>query len=214
MLQTYGNKIYQCCEWILRLSYLNLIWILFTLVGFVIMGIFPATVSAFAIARRWVQGDTDVPLFRTFAHTYKTEFWKSQILGFLSLFIGGALALYIYILNSQAAIIFVILKSLAFLLFFIFIWTMIFVFPMFVHYKLSFYQFIKNTLFVTILNPIVTILSILGLVLFAVIVGKFPGLIPVFGISAPVLWITFHTQRAFKRIEEKKVSAETVIAGK
>ncbi|MBM7621213.1 putative membrane protein YesL [Bacillus tianshenii] len=206
MIQTYANKLYECCEWIMKLAYLNLLWILFTLAGVVVLGIFPATVATFTVARKWVQGESDIPIFRTFFHSYKAEFWKSQILGFITLIIGVALALYIYIFSSQTAMLAVILKSVAFLLFFVYIWILVFVFPMFVHYKLDVYSYVKNTVFVTIMNPVPTLFCIFGMALFGLILGYLPGLIVVFGISAPVFWITLHTQRVFRKLEEKQLS--------
>lgn len=211
MVKTYANKIYQLCEWILRLGYLNLLWVLFTLAGLIIFGWFPATTAAFAVARKWVNGESDTPVFRTFVSSFKIEFWKSQVLGLVFLVTGIVLYLYVIFFDSRNSMIFTGLKTFTICLFFVYVMTLVFIFPMFVHYKMSFYEYIKNTIFVSMLNPIPTIFSISGLLLTVFIMGKFPGLIPFFSISTPVLWITINTQRVFKKIEAKRLNFESTV---
>lgn len=199
-----SSRLYQLCEWILRLAYLNILWILFSIAGLIIFGVFPATTAAFTVARRWVNGESDLPLFRTFVDSYKKEFWKSQVLG-LFLFVSGlALYMYVGILDSQHSIIFTVLKYLIIVVFFVYMMILINIFPIFVHYKLSIYQYIKSTIFVALLNPITTIVSLIGVIIMTMILLKFQGLMLFFSISGPVLWITFITQKAFKKIEAKR----------
>jgi uncharacterized membrane protein YesL len=207
----YANKLYQLCEWILRLAYLNLLWVLFTLAGFILFGLFPATTAAFAVTRKWVNGEQDSSVFRTFVSSFKMEFWKSQVLGYLFVSTGIVLYLYVVFFNSQSSIIFTGLKTFTILISVVYVMTLVFIFPVFVHYKMSFYEYIKNTLFVTMLNPIASIFSLSGLLLMVVIMGKFPGLIPFFSISGPVLWITINTQRSFKKIEAKRMNVESTV---
>ncbi|MEH6993203.1 YesL family protein [Neobacillus drentensis] len=211
MGKTYANKLYQLCEWILRLAYLNLLWVLFTLSGLILFGLFPATTAAFAVTRKWVNGEQDSSVFRTFVSSFKMEFWKSQVLGFLFVCTGFVLYLYVVFFNSQSSIISTGLKTFTIILSVVYLMTLVFIFPVFVHYKMSFYEYIKNTLFVSMLNPIASIFSLSGLLLMGVIMVKFPGLIPFFSISGPVLWITINTQKAFKKIEAKRVNVESTV---
>src|SRR5690625_1946818 len=77
---------YTLANWIMRLAYVNILWIAFSLVGIIILGFFPATIGMFTVIRKWIQGDGDIPIFTTFWATYKKEFLKSNLLGlFLSL---------------------------------------------------------------------------------------------------------------------------------
>ncbi|WP_078382470.1 YesL family protein [Sutcliffiella halmapala] len=199
-----SSRIYQLCEWILRLAYLNLLWILFSIAGLIIFGVFPATTAAFTVARRWVNGESDMPLFRTFVDSYKKEFWKSQVLGLFLLVIGSALYMYVGILDAQPSIIFTVLKYLIIVVFFVYVIVLVYIFPVFVHYKLTIYEYIKSTIFLALLNPITTIVSLIGVIMMTFILLKFQGLMLFFSISGPVLWITFITQRTFKKIEAKR----------
>src|SRR5690625_362565 len=82
------GSIYRGSEWIMRLAYLNILWIAFSLMGLVVFGLFPATVSMFAVTRKWVMGDTEIPIFKTFWASYKTEFKQANIVGYIILVIG------------------------------------------------------------------------------------------------------------------------------
>ncbi|WP_084028990.1 YesL family protein [Bacillus sp. J33] len=62
----------------MRLVYLNLLWIAFSLLGIVLFGFFPATAAMFSVVRKWIMGETDVRVFKEFWQTYRKEFWKAN----------------------------------------------------------------------------------------------------------------------------------------
>src|SRR5690625_6342583 len=55
---------YTLANWIMRLAYVNILWIAFSLVGIIILGFFPATIGMFTVIRKWIQGDGDIPIFK------------------------------------------------------------------------------------------------------------------------------------------------------
>ena len=81
MMNLFSGALYRIMVWITRLAYLHLLWILFTLAGAVIFGLFPSTTAMFAIVRDWLNGKTDRNLFSIFWIYFKAEFWKSNRLG-------------------------------------------------------------------------------------------------------------------------------------
>ncbi len=107
---------YRISEWIMRLSVINLLWI-FCAIPFFFLGIlllnstteqmvyqtlflmavvspftlFPSTAAMFSVARKWVTGDEDVPLFKTFFRGYKSNFVQAMIGGFIYLLFGAIL---------------------------------------------------------------------------------------------------------------------------
>lgn len=62
---------YRFAVWITRFAYLNLLWIAFSLVGLGVVGFFPATAAMFAVVRKWVHGEKDIPVFQVFGKTIK-----------------------------------------------------------------------------------------------------------------------------------------------
>lgn len=77
-LNGFVGVLYRTSEWIMRLVYLNLLWIAFSLLGIVLFGFFPATAAMFSVVRKWIMGETDVRVFKEFWQTYRKEFWKSN----------------------------------------------------------------------------------------------------------------------------------------
>src|SRR3954453_4511011 len=73
--------IYTVCDWIWKIALVNILWILFTLTGFIVFGIMPATVALFTVVRKWTMKESDIPIFPNFFQTYKKEFLKANIVG-------------------------------------------------------------------------------------------------------------------------------------
>ncbi|MFJ5624653.1 YesL family protein [Peribacillus loiseleuriae] len=82
------NNIYIVCDWIIRLLYLNLLWVFFTIAGLVIAGIFPATVAMFSILKGWLQEGKNERVFKSFWKVYKEEFGRANRLGIIVLIIS------------------------------------------------------------------------------------------------------------------------------
>ena len=84
-----SSAFYSFFEWVTKLALLNLLWLLFSLVGGILLGIFPSTLAMFAVIRQWLQGDTQLSIRKSFWRYYKADFWKGNALGaFLSILIG------------------------------------------------------------------------------------------------------------------------------
>lgn len=203
-------------EWIMKLAYVNILWIAFTLLGVIILGIFPATTSLFTIVRKWVLGDTDIPVFQTFWTTYKKELLRSNVLGLL-LFIMG------FILYTD----FIFLKSndingllgltfyplLIFIL--IYILAILYVFPVFVHYEVSYFNVLKNAFLIMIMSPLITLMMVVGIVIVYYLLRFLPGLTPFLGISLMAYIIMWSSNLAFDKVERFKiVGAEKEVAEK
>ena len=62
----FGDILLNFCEWIWRFMILNFLWVVFVIAGGVVLGIMPSTVATFYILRKWVQGNFDIPIFKTF----------------------------------------------------------------------------------------------------------------------------------------------------
>jgi hypothetical protein len=69
--------IYRLSNLILRLVYINFLWILFSLLGLLIAGFFPSTVAMFTVVRIWVLGETDAAIFNMFWKTLNISFLKA-----------------------------------------------------------------------------------------------------------------------------------------
>lgn len=194
---------YRISEWVWRLFYVNILWLLFLFPGLIIFGFFPSTAAMFAVTRKWVRGEPDIPVFKTFWQSYKTEFVKSNIIGLILL-----LVIYVFYIDFQ----FIQISTTGFirylhipLIVILFISALVglYVFPVFVHYDIKMFQVFKNSFLLMIMFPFVTILMVVACIGVYWIMLRVPGLIPIFGGSLIVYVLTFGANLTFNRLEMK-----------
>lgn len=197
------SKYTHIANWAFNIAYLNILWILFTLVGLFIFGIFPATAAMFAVVRKWLfLGERDFNIFKTFWSFYRKDFFKLN--GFAALFLTFGIVLYynnaFLLLNLKDFKYFIpgaILISL------VYVMTLLFFFPVFVHYKLKFFEYIKNSFLLAVISS----LELIGMVVvIAAMIGfiiLIPGIIPLFSGSVLAISLMFLSKGAFKRLKQK-----------
>lgn len=196
---------YHLSEWITRLAYLNILWILFSLSGLVIFSIFPATAALFTVARHWVLGDEGVPIFKTFWNSFKENFFRVQFLGYTLALIGGILYFdYRYFLNHDG-IIYLVAKLITGTVIFLFFIILLYIFPVYTHYKLKTFQYLKDSLFIGVshLFHSIGMLLVSGIFIYAFL--KYSSFLVLFVVSLLAYWITWVAHNVFKRIEQIKL---------
>lgn len=198
------RAIYATLDWITKLAYLNILWMFFTVLGLIVFGLFPATAATFAVVRRWVIGETDIPVFKTFWKVYKKEFFKSNLLGYILLVIGLILYIDIRIFNTSSNSFVNLLAIPAVGMMIILILTSLYVFPTFVHYEIKLIQVFKNAFLIMAINPLPTITMLIGLTGVGFVFMKLQGFIPIFSGSIMTFVITMPAVRAFQKMESKK----------
>jgi uncharacterized membrane protein YesL len=190
-------------EWISRLAFLNLLWISFSLLGLVIFGFFPATVAMFAVVRKWMLGNDEMSIFKTFWTAYKREFLKSNILGVIILAIG--LILYIdfqFVLHSSNSFV-AILYVPFFIITLIAISCVFYIIPIFVHYDMKISQVIKNSFFVMIMNPLSTFYMLIGSFGICFVLSYAPPICILYSGNLLALFIMKPATNAFEKINQK-----------
>lgn len=112
--------------------------------------LFPATAAMFTVARKWVMGESDVALFKTFFRGYKENYKQSML--------GGI----IYVLLIAVMIVdFIFFREKISLLSYIFIAFLVLIvislfnfFSMLSHYHMKTLQLVKNAVLITIGKPL------------------------------------------------------------
>ncbi|WP_299089164.1 DUF624 domain-containing protein [uncultured Metabacillus sp.] len=198
------NKLMNIFDWIYRLLYLNALWVLFTLAGLGVFGLFPSTVSMFYIANEWMSGNKDIPVFKTFFTKFKEEFLRSQLLGILLTAAAGLLYFNLQFFFQKEGTFFFMLRYLMITVGFLFIIMLPFMFPLFVQKRLSLREFLKNVLFVSITRIFHSVMMVGGCLTIFVVFTKFAGLFIFFFGSAMAFWLTWNTKVAFHKIQQKR----------
>lgn len=225
---------YRISEWVMRLTVINLLWLVcslpffyFGLVlmvspdvtvdmlkqGLVILGILspftlvPATAAVFTVARKWVTGDEDVPLFKTYFRGYKENYKQSMLGGLFYLLLGVLLYVNYHFYGNQQGM----LRVLSFLfitLFFIAAASFLNFLSIMVHFHMKFSQLLKNSFFITIGRPItsVSIVVTAGAILF--FSYQFTFLIPFFVCSLIATASFWYFHRSYIKLQDQRERME------
>jgi uncharacterized membrane protein YesL len=195
---------YRLCDWIMKLAYINILWISFSLLGLIVFGLFPATAAMFVIVRKILMDKDEIPILKTFWESYKSEFLKSNILGLILIITGYILYIDILFLrNSTGFINLLYYPTLVLALGFVL--TLLYVFPTFVHFDQRILQVIKNAFVIMLMNPLSTVLMVIGSFAVYLLMTTIPGLIPLFSgsiLSFVIMWASFFAFSRIKKIQD------------
>lgn len=152
---------------------------------------FPATSAMFSVARKWVMGDTDVPLFKTFFRSYKANFKQALIGGILYALVFALLIIDYEVYMNQ----FTNLQWVAYLFIAIMLLLLISLhhyFSLLAHFHMKTTQLLKNALILTIGRPFRSIFMTLGSIAVLVLSAQFTFLIPFFFGSVIAMFTYFN----------------------
>jgi uncharacterized membrane protein YesL len=198
------GKLFTVCEWIMRLAFANLLWILFSVAGLLVFGIMPASVALFTLVRKWQMKETDIPVWRTFLTVYRQEFKRSNGLG-LCLSLSGAFLLidFLYLRTVDGALQLALLVPLIIIATF-YITAVLYIFPVYVHYDIKMIDYLKNAFFLGVLNFHITLLMLVSLTAVIFLILYQPALVPFFS-AVSIAWILmFGGIYSFNRLEARQ----------
>ncbi|MBF0708796.1 DUF624 domain-containing protein [Alkalihalobacillus hwajinpoensis] len=199
------GKFYRITEWVARLVYVQCLWLVFSIVGLLVAGIFPATMGMFAVVRRWQLGETDVPVFPEFWTTYKQEFIKANLVGWLTTIVGGLLLFNLTLFRGYEGVFFLICSLFTLTIIFLYILTALFVAPVFVQYKLSALKVIKYAAIIALSYPLHALMMGAIMIAFYYVLLLVPGLLPIFSFSWLAFLLMWVANLVFRRMDQKEV---------
>ncbi|MCJ8009164.1 YesL family protein [Lederbergia wuyishanensis] len=155
-----NSRLYSILEVLSFFFLLNIIWVLMCLP---IITIFPATAAMFGVIRQWVM-KKDTAIFIPFFRFFKENFKQSFIVGIIFFIFASIFYIDFMLVNTFNPKLHTLLFASLFLLGLIVTFTLVYVFPMMVHYRLTLWQVIKNSFFFSIRYALSTILCVILLV--------------------------------------------------
>lgn len=196
---------YTFSEWATRLAYLNVLWIGFSLSGLLIFGVMPATVGMFAVTGRWLSGDLEFPLFPVFWNSFRKEFIRSNVVGFVfGLFIFLTL-MDIRLFAGNSGLLFYMFKSLLLGLFVICPAALVYVFPISATYHMTLRQVFLVSIFVAATRPVRTFLLLLACSIVVWLTFVFPMPLFLFNGSSMAWLIMWSAKGTFQRMDGRLV---------
>lgn len=166
--------------WVYRLAYVTVLWWAFVILGLGVFGTFPATTAMFAVMRKWILVDPDIPLFQTFWSTYKREFLTSNATGYLIGAIGAILAWNFYLLTRHPGGISSVAIGGLSVVSAVYVAVLSLLFPVLVHFDLSPLKSIQLSFILAVTQPIRSLLLLCAIGLFAYCGLHIGGFVTVF----------------------------------
>lgn len=177
---TWSGKIYVAIDWIVKLVFVNILFIvanIVTILAFVnylignsvgelifaaillviaaIFFTFPAMMSVYSVIRHLVKEGRTIRTFKVYVQSYKDNYLRSVLGGLVFSFVSFiAVFYYLYFHLSQ----YVVLQYIAYALVVYFVMVVMHFFSVNVHFHITFIQSLKNAILFTIKNPILSFL--------------------------------------------------------
>ncbi|MEH7179719.1 YesL family protein [Neobacillus vireti] len=189
--------------WMLKVAYLNLLWIGFTLLGVVLFGLFPSTGAMFSIVQKWLRKEPVEKIFHTFWSIYKKEFISLNKYGIFFIMIGYMLVFDFLFLLKNAEKLQWLYPVIGFITI-SYIVTLLYFFPIYTQFEMKFFQYIKQSFLIGASALLETILIFTSCMLLMIIIRFIPGIIPLFTGSVLAVAITWCSNRALHRINSRK----------
>lgn len=190
------SKTAKITDWIFELFHLHFQWIIYTLRGFIIAGLFPSIAAIFAVIRHWLlKGKTEM-LSKLFKQYYNENFKVANIFGWSILLITIAIITnFLYTPYYPESIQLIMYTALIFMSVILFI-IWVYLFPTIVHFKLS-----NQELFLVMLKAGFS--SVLGLGLQILFIGIL--LLIIFRLPALLLFFGFTPLAFFQMLVSIKI---------
>lgn len=224
--------LYKITEWITRIAFTNVLWVLcsspflFMLLTKVLMAmqtpgahneqllanwvmgilapflVFPATAAMFTVVRKWVMGDPDIPIFKTFFRGYKENYKQAMIGGFVYtlLFVIMYVDYTVYMTQLKGMQLVGIVMLVLLLVLFV---SMFNFFSMAVHYEMKTRQLLKNAILLTLIRPFRVFSTLAGSAVLIFIGTKMPVLFVFFLFSIMAVFAFFNFYATYLKMQEQ-----------
>ncbi|WP_066294160.1 YesL family protein [Arthrobacter sp. B6] len=180
---SFSARAYSFFDTLLWIACLNLLWILFTVLGVGVLGAGPATAAAQILVRRRSRGEA-APLFKAFAREYFANFVRANALALPVMAVAVALAMNWNYSSGDGALLSQLIAAGTFVAAIFLAGAVCYLFPMYARYELPLGQYLMtcSRFAVRHLAGTVILLFITAAVVYAS--RALPGLIPFFSVGA------------------------------
>lgn len=227
--------IYRLTEWIMRISGTNLLWVLcsapFLFILYMrlaidpqyvnealtlnwVLGIlapltlFPATSAMFTVTRKWVMGEPDVKIFRTYFRGYKENYKQSLVGGifYTLLFVVMYVDITVYMVQFRNMQLFGILMLILMILLFVSLFNF---FSMVAHYHMKIGGILKNAILLTLLRPFRVFSTLIGAIAVIYICWTYMPVLYVIAAGSVIAWFAFlNFYATFQKMQDQAKKRE------
>ncbi|MDR8409251.1 DUF624 domain-containing protein [Nonomuraea sp. 3-1Str] len=196
---TTSTRVYAVCSELVWAVLLNLLWIAFTLAGGVVLGLGPATVAAYTLARRHARGES-FQAIPEFWSVYRREFVRGSLL-VLPVAVLAVLMVGNYLYLSALGPSMGTLRIATFVALIALAGVGAYVGPLYAHFDLPLRAYWPKAVQLALLRPASSVLLLLALSAIAYATSAAPILAPVISFGA---WIYLNTWLCLRFFEENE----------
>lgn len=176
-MKVLDSRLYRWMDTATNLFLLTLLWLI---VSIPIVTFFPATTAMFGVFRAW-EDNEGAGLVGPFFAAFRKRFLQSLLVGVVWAIIGGILLVDIVATRSMtgAVAIPLFIATLSLTLFY----TMltIYIYPILANARTTAIGVVKNAFLLSLSQPLLSLITTFGLLLFAIVLWIFPFAIIIFG---------------------------------
>ena len=179
-----GRLIFQIAELIYKFIALNILWLLFFLLGLGVFGFMPSTVALFAVIREWLKGEKHAPLFSSYFKFFKAEFVRSNLIGIFFLILFYIIYVnFLFVSHFYTESIQIFIYIIIFFFAVTALMTFLNIFSIMAHFEYKTWKYIKAAAGLVFLNPLKTFFQIIWVIAYILIAVNFPKTFTAIGVS-------------------------------
>ncbi|RSK55168.1 YesL family protein [Bacillus canaveralius] len=198
------NKLHGLSVWISNLVFINILWLVFTVFGGILLGFFPATTAMVLIIKKLLVEKNEFSIKKEFVRLYKSQFKKSN-----HLFFPFSLCGFIIVADIR----FFSLMDFPYSSFVVYLfYLLLFLLTMLFFYSLIVYsdgignkEIYKGSLYILLNNPMTNLYILTGLLLLLFLTAKVTGLFFLFSGSIFSVYLLITVARTVKKINIKSI---------
>lgn len=195
-----NNKLLNTINVMVDYFILNLLWVIASIP---LITIFPATAAMFGVIRkRHLQKETN-GIFIDFFSMFKENFKQSFVISIIWTIMAVFLYFDYLLLNQQQSFVSLILFIVLIIGIVLFSANTIYLFPIMVHFELTWKLVIRNAFFFSLMNPVLTVILLLNMAFGIVCFYGFPA--SVFIVTSPLAYIIYYLcQNSFNLVIDNR----------
>lgn len=191
--------------WLADMLHIQMLWILGSLSGLLILGFFPATFAMFSLMREMIFKTRSFSFNKKFIQEYKTNFLKTNLYGYGLVSIIGLLITYFRMTLNVEHALSVLFLFIGYGMIILFSIGLLYFPTVYAHYELSLVQLIRHSFIIMVACPINTlgmVGSLLGLYLLH---AELPILTPFVSLAMFAYMLTYVANKAFIKLTLKQI---------
>jgi len=201
-----SEKAWELFDALMWIAALNFAWLVFTLLGGVLLGFAPSTVAASTLVRRRTRGDVVHPLTAFWA-VYRAEFVRAN-----ALLLPVALAMASLLFSLQFFVrggdaLSVVLAALAIVLLAFCAAASAVLVPLYCNYELPVRRYVPAAVSFTLANPLLLVLSLATVAGVLAVSWALPGIVPFFTVGLLSYFSTRLSLDFFDRNEKRRAAS-------